>query len=90
VASIYKAIKNFINIKQEEKESIAEFVKRFKIDKDIMEAQYGEIILQDYAKMLDGYDGLDDDIVAEKLEETHGNLEVMSLYKQSAKIKEES
>jgi hypothetical protein len=44
VASIYKAIKTFINIKQDVKESISEFSKRFQTARDIMEAQYEEII----------------------------------------------
>ena len=41
--STHKSIKTLFTIKQDEKESLTEFVKRFKNARDIMEAQHGEL-----------------------------------------------
>ena len=45
IASIFKAIKHLVNMKQDEKESLAAFTKTFKNAKDIMETQHGKLTI---------------------------------------------
>ena len=45
-----------VNIKQDEKESFAEFTKCFNNSKNMMETQHGNLILSKYIKTLPEYD----------------------------------
>ena len=56
ITSIFKAIKNVVNIKQDDKEYLEAFTKRFNNYKDIMETQHGNLTLSKYIKTLPGYD----------------------------------
>ena len=74
IASIFRSIKVFINIKQEEKESLADFTKRFRNSRDIMEAQAGKLQLKEYIKTLDKYDETDTNKCNEQLEEAYNRF----------------
>jgi len=56
IASIHKSIVNLLTIKQDEKESVASYVKRFKNVQDIMEAQHGKLDLSVYVRNLESYE----------------------------------
>ena len=71
IALIFRSIRVFINIKQEEKESLADFTKRFRNLKDIMEAQAGKFQLREYITTLDKYDESDTDKINEQLDEAY-------------------
>ncbi len=55
IASIYTALVNALLIKQEEKESLTAYLKRFNIAKDVMEAQHGKLDLTHYVTQMEGY-----------------------------------
>ncbi len=55
IASIYKSLSTLFNIKQDEKESLSAYIKRFKNAQDIMETQHGKLELLSYITKLDEY-----------------------------------
>ena len=56
VAVIADALAAFVNMKQQEGESLVEYMKRFKAVRDVLEAYLGEPIpMKAYSKTLDGY-----------------------------------
>lgn len=54
ITSIYKSIQTVMNLKQEEKESISSFTKRFKSAVDIMETIHGKLPLTKYVNTMIG------------------------------------
>ena len=56
IASIYKALTTLFNIRQEEKEGLSAYIKRFKNAQDIMEAQHGKLDLMQYVTKMDDYE----------------------------------
>ena len=74
IALIFRSMKIFINIKQEEKESLADFTKRFRNSKDIMEAQAGKMYLLKYIKTLDKYDESDTNKCSKQLDEAYNRF----------------
>ena len=71
IASIYKSIKTFINIKQDEKESAADFVKRFRNARDIMEAQHGKLSMKKYIQTHQNYDENNEALCKQMSEEAY-------------------
>ena len=63
-----------MNIRQDEKESLSDFHKRFKNAKNIMESQYGKLQLTEYVKIMPGYDESDDAKVKELNEEAYDSF----------------
>ncbi len=58
---IYYAWKKILNIKQEEKESLVDYTKRFRIARDILETQYGQPTYPKYVWNVPGYAGMTQD-----------------------------
>ena len=56
IASIFKATKTVVNIKQVDKEYLAVYTKSFNNDKDIMKTQHGKLTLSKYIETLLSYD----------------------------------
>ena len=56
IAMVYKSIKDFFMLRQEEKESRIEHITRFKNELDIMETQHGIFKMQSYVKRHPEYD----------------------------------
>jgi len=56
IASIHRALVTLLTIKQEEKEGLSAYTKRFKVAQDIMEAQNGPILMQQYITKMPGYE----------------------------------
>ena len=63
IASICRSLETVFNIKQDEREGLAAYAKRFKIAQDIMEAQHGTLDLSVYVARLPEYN-----------EDTHDDL----------------
>ena len=55
IASIYKSLATLFNIKQDEKEGLTAYTKRFKTAQDIMESQHGPLDLNPYTTRMEGY-----------------------------------
>lgn len=56
IASIHKSLTSLFNMKQEEKESLTAFSKRFNNALDIFKSQFGEIKLEKYVPTMKFYD----------------------------------
>ena len=66
IASIHKSIITLFTIKQDEKEGLAAYTKRFKNAQDIMEAQHGKLTLEQYVKKMPDYDVEENEEYTEK------------------------
>ena len=56
IASICKSLETVFTIRQDEREGLAAYLKRFKIAQDIMEVQHGTLDLSVYVSRMPGYD----------------------------------
>ena len=80
ITSIYKSIKMLLNIKQDDKEATADFVKRFRNAKDIMEAQHGILPLTKYIQTDSHNDEDDREVCEELLKEAYAKFICICIY----------
>ena len=71
ITSIYKSIKTLMNIRQDDKEAMVDFIKRFRNAKDIMEAQHGILPLTKYIQTDSHYDEDDREVCEELSKEAY-------------------
>ena len=72
MTSITDAIRNIVNLRQKEDESLIDYTRRFKVARDVLKSQLGgPLILAPVAKNISGYDPKDPDKVRECEEEAY-------------------